>query len=217
MDITYLGHSSFKLKGKQGTVITDPFDSSVGFPFPSASADVVTVSHMHGDHNNTKGVSGTARRENPWLVTAAGEYEVAGISVFGYETFHDATEGKDRGKNTVYKIVLDGLTVVHLGDLGHPLSNGLLETLGNVDVLLCPVGGGFTIDPEAATEVIQSIEPSYIIPMHYKTDTHAAMFADIKTVEEFQKEYGVTAEPVASLTVSSGSAPDQTTLVVLKS
>ena len=216
MDITYLGHSSFKLKGKQGTVVTDPFDSSVGFAFPSVSADVVTVSHTHGDHNNVKGVSGTARRENAWLVTAAGEYEVAGISVFGYESFHDATEGKDRGKNIIYKIVLDGLTIVHLGDLGHTLSDKLLEQLGNVDVLLCPVGGVFTIDPETANDVIQNIEPSYVIPMHFKTEKHAAMFEGLKTVEEFEKEYGVVAEPVASLTISSGSVPEQTTLVVLK-
>ncbi len=106
MDITYLGHSSFKLKGKQGIVVTDPFDKSVGFSFPSVSADIVTVSHGHGDHNNAKGVSGTTARPEPWIVTTAGEYEIAGISVFGYETFHDGTKGSERGKNVVYKIVL---------------------------------------------------------------------------------------------------------------
>lgn len=216
MEITYLGHSSFKLKGKQGTVVTDPFASDIGFSLPSVSADMVTISHDHHDHNNIKGVSGTARREKPWIVNAAGEYEVAGISVFGYPSFHDDKEGEERGRNIVYSIVIDGINVVHLGDLGHELSDSFIEKLGNVGILLCPVGGVFTMDADKATEVIQAIEPSYIIPMHYKTPKHAEAFAGLKTVEEFQKIYGVSSEPVKSLSVSVSSLPEQTTLVVLE-
>lgn len=215
MDITMIGHASFKLKGKQGTVVTDPFDASVGFSFPSTAADIVTVSHGHVDHNHINGITGTARREKPWIVTTAGEYEVAGISIFGYESFHDDKDGSERGKNVIYKIVLDGLNIVHLGDLGHTLSDALIEQIGNVDVLLCPVGGVFSLDPEKATEVIQDIEPSYVIPMHYKSAKHAAQFAEMKTVEEFEKEYGVSAEPVATLSVTQTGLPEQTTLVVL--
>lgn len=216
MEITYLGHSSFKLKGKQGTVVTDPFASDIGFSLPSVSADMVTISHDHHDHNNIKGVSGTARREKPWIVNAAGEYEVAGISVFGYPSFHDDKEGQERGRNIVYSIVIDGINVVHLGDLGHELSDSFIEKLGNVGILLCPVGGVFTLDADKATEVIQAIEPSYIIPMHYKTSKHADAFSGLKTVEEFQKIYGVSSEPVKSLSVSVSSLPEQTTLVVLE-
>jgi L-ascorbate metabolism protein UlaG (beta-lactamase superfamily) len=217
MDITYLGHSSFKLKGKQGTVVTDPFDSSVGFSMPSTSADIVSISHQHPDHNSKNAVSGTARREKPWITDTAGEYEVAGISLFGYKTFHDDAEGKERGANTVYSIVLDGINVVHLGDLGHDLSDDFIEKLGDVHVLLCPVGGVFTINPNQAAEIIQAIEPYYVIPMHYKTPKHSEQYKDMKTLEEFEKVFGVHVDPVKSLTVAATSLPEQTTLVVLES
>lgn len=215
MEITYLGHSCFKLKGKQGVVVTDPFAKEVGFQMPAVSADVVTFSHAHSDHNNAAAVSTTARRSIPFWITKAGEYEVSGISVFGYQTFHDHVEGKDRGSNIVYQIVLDGVNVVHLGDLGHPLSNEIIEKIGNVDVLICPVGGKFTIDPDRAMEIIQEIEPAYIIPMHYKTPGHSDSYTGLKTVEEFEKVFGVTTEPVKSLTVNQTGLPEQTTLVVL--
>src|SRR5579885_2961426 len=99
MEITYLGHSSFKLKGKNGTVVTDPYDSSIGLVLPSTSADIVTVSHQHSDHNATQKINGTTRRQKPFLITDPGEYEVGGISVFGMSTFHDAENGAQRGTN----------------------------------------------------------------------------------------------------------------------
>ncbi len=216
MEITYLGHSCFKLKGKQGTVVTDPYAKEVGFSMPSVSADVVTFSHAHVDHNNAAGVSTTARRKHPFWITKPGEYEVAGISVFGFPTYHDKQMGKDRGTNIICKIVLDGISVVHLGDLGHLLDEKLVESLGNVDVLLCPVGGEVTIDPNMAMEIIQEIEPYYVIPMHYKTPVHSDHYGKLKTVEEFEKVFGVTPEPTSSLNVSLTGMPEQTTLVVLK-
>lgn len=217
MEITYIGHSCFRLKGKQGTVITDPFNSTVGLKIPSMTADVVTVSHDHPDHNNIKAVSPTPRRERPWYVTEAGEYEVSEISIFGFQTFHDDQEGKERGNNNIYKIVMDGVHIVHLGDLGHQLSDKIIEEIGTVDVLLCPVGGVYTIDAKGATEVIQEMEPSYIIPMHYRTPSHAEQtYGKLGTVEDFEKVFGVTVDPVKSLTVNSGSMPEQTTLVVLE-
>lgn len=216
MEITYLGHSSFKIKGKQGTVVTDPFDKKVGFAFPNVSADIVTVSHDHFDHNSVTGVKPTTGRDKPFVITAPGEYEIAGISIFGYPAFHDDVEGAKRGSTTVFTIVIDGITIAHLGDLGHTLSDSFIEDLGTVDVLLCPVGGVYTIDSKTAVDVIQEVEPSYIIPMHFKTPAHDPKgFDGLQTVEEFQKEFGVTVEPVKSLTVSAGSLPEQTTLVVL--
>jgi L-ascorbate metabolism protein UlaG (beta-lactamase superfamily) len=215
MEITYLGHSCFKLKGKQGTVVTDPYAKEVGFSMPAASADLVTFSHSHADHNNAAAVSTTARRKHPFWVTKAGEYEVAGVSVFGYETFHDNAGGTERGPNIIYRILLDGVNIVHLGDLGHTLDEKLIEVLGNVDVLLCPVGGEFTIDPDQAMDVIQEIEPYYVIPMHYRTDKHAEAYSKLKSVEEFEKVFGVTPEPTKTLSVSQSGMPEQTTLVVL--
>lgn len=215
MEIAYLGHSSFKLKGKQGTVVTDPYSKEVGFSMPSVSADVVTFSHAHGDHNNAGAVSTTSRRAHPFMVTKPGEYEVAGISVFGFKSFHDDNQGKDRGDNIIFKILLDGVNIVHLGDLGHSLDEALVESLGNVDVLICPVGGEFTIDPDKAMEVIQEIEPYYVLPMHYKTDEHSEAYSKLKTLEEFEKVFGVTPEVTKSLSVSLTGMPEQTTLVAL--
>lgn len=216
MQITYLGHSAFSLKGKDGTVVTDPFNDNVGFKMPKVTADLVTVSHQHPDHTAIDRVTPSARRDKPFIIDAIGEYEIAGISVFGFSTFHDATQGSERGANIIYAIHLDGLVVVHLGDLGHTLDDALVEKIGGVDVLLCPVGGVYTIDPKTAVEVIQSIEPSYIIPMHYKTAAHdQKTFGDMAGLEEFFKAYGVTHEPVPSFTLTAGNVPEETELVVL--
>lgn len=216
MDITYLGHSSFKLKGKTGIVITDPFEKSIGFSLPAATADIVTISHQHGDHNHVQAVKPSGAREKPFIVEAAGEYEISGVSIFGYPSFHDDASGKERGKNIVFAIIIDGVTIVHLGDLGHTLPDSFIEKLGNVDVLLCPVGGTYTIGSKEAVNLIQEIEPSYIIPMHYKTDAHdEKTFGALETLADFEKAYGVTVEPVKSLSVSAGTMPEQTTLVVL--
>lgn len=216
MEITYLGHSSFKLKGKDATVITDPFDKKVGFAYPSVTGDIVTSSHDHFDHASISAVKPTTKREKPFVISSPGEYEILGVSVFGYPSYHDDKQGAERGKNTIYAIVIDGITVVHLGDLGHTLDEHFIERLGTVDVLLCPVGGHFTIDDKTAVEIIQEIEPSYVIPMHYKTDAHDdKAFGELSTVADFEKEFGVTVEPVKSISMTLGSMPEQTTLVVL--
>lgn len=218
MDITYLGHSCFKLKSKQGTVVTDPYGSDVGFSMPSASADIITVSHGHYDHNAVKNVSGTVRREKPFIIDAPGEYEVGGISVFGFTTYHDAVAGAEKGSNIVYIIEVDGVRIAHLGDLGHQLSETLIEDLGSIDVLLCPVSGAFGIlNAKGAVDVIRALEPSYVIPMHYMTDKHdSKAFIGMESLQEFFKEYGVTKEPVESLTVNLSAMPESTELVVLK-
>jgi len=216
MEITYLGHSSFKLKGNSGTVITDPFDSYIGFNLPSSSADIITVSHDHKDHNNIKPVNGTARRNKPFIVDHPGEYEVGGISVFGVKTDHDANGGVERGTNTVYSILIDNVKVCHLGDLGHELTQEQLTEIGTVDVLLCPVGGVFTIDSKTAVKTIQALEPSYVIPMHYKTSKHNTdVFGELTTLEEFLKEYGAEVTPEAKLSATKERLPEETELVVL--
>src|SRR5476651_2152451 len=109
MEITYLGHSCFKLKGKNGVVVTDPYDSTIGLVLPNTSADIVTVSHQHADHNAVAKINGTARRPKPFIVNDPGEYEIGGISVFGMSTFHDDNGGADRGNNTVFSIFMDDL------------------------------------------------------------------------------------------------------------
>ncbi len=215
MDITYYGHSAFKLKGKTGTVVTDPYHKDIGFSLPSLTADMVTISHDHSDHNAQELISGTARRDKPFIVTQPGEYEVGGISVFGTRTHHDDKAGEERGINTVFTIFIDEITVCHLGDLGHELTNEQISEIGAIDVLLCPVGGFFTIDAKTAVKNILMLEPSYVIPMHYRTPQHAELFKDVQTIEDFLKEYGMTPTPQSRLTVEKGKMPEETELVVL--
>ncbi|MCL4208536.1 MBL fold metallo-hydrolase [Patescibacteria group bacterium] len=216
MEITYLGHSCFRLKGNLGTVITDPFDSYIGFNLPSASADIVTISHDHKDHNNYKAINGTARREKPFIITHPGEYEVGGISVFGVKTDHDASGGAERGSNIVYTVLIDDLKICHLGDLGHELTQEQLTEIGQADVLLLPVGGVFTIGADQALKIAQAMEPSYIVPMHYKTAKHDVnVFGDMATLEDFMKEFGSEIVPVPKLVISKDRLPEETEMVVL--
>lgn len=217
MTITYHGHSCFKIKGKRGTVVTDPFSEYVGFSLPSLSADIVTVSHDHPDHNASNKVGGTARRSKPFIIDAAGEYEVGGISVFGVPAFHDDSKGTERGRNTIFTILIDGMRVCHLGDLGHALTESMIEEIGEIDVLLVPVGGVFTIDPAMAVKTIRSLEPSIVIPMHFKTEMHKEdLFGELKTVADFLKEYGVEVAPVDKLDLDEGNSPEETEVVILK-
>ncbi|MBT3250068.1 MAG: MBL fold metallo-hydrolase [Candidatus Pacebacteria bacterium] len=217
MIITYNGHSSFKLKGKDGSVVTDPFSSSIGFDFPKTSADIVTTSHDHEDHNQVGKVGKTARRDQPFVINAPGEYEVGGISVFGVKTSHDQSEGEDRGTNIIFTFLLDEMRVCHLGDLGHELSPEQIKKIGSVDVLLCPVGGVFTIDPKLAVKTIKSLEPSIVIPMHYKTPAHdEKTFGEVSTLEEFLKEYGVEVEAEEKLNMDRSRLPEETEVVVLR-
>lgn len=216
MQITYHGHSCFKLKTNTGTVVTDPYDPYVGFSLPAMSADVVTVSHDHKDHNMIGGIKGTARRKTPFIITTPGEYEVQMISVFGVSSWHDASGGVERGQNTIFTIYLDGLRVCHLGDLGHMLKTQHIEAIGEIDILLCPVGGTYTITAEEATKIIHALEPAIAIPMHYKTDQHnTEVFADLTTVEHFLSVYGAEVTPQTKLDISAQKLPEETEIVTL--
>ena len=217
MIITYHGHSSFKLKGKNGSVVTDPFSAAVvGFDFPSVSADIVTISHDHQDHNQVAKVTKTARRDKPFIINAPGEYEVGGVSVFGVKTYHDQVEGAEKGTNIVFTVLLDDLRVCHLGDLGHELTPEQITKIGAVDILLCPVGGETSIDPKTAVKVIKALEPSIVIPMHYRTSSHSKAYENKAPLEEFLKEYGVEVEAEEKLNVDRTRLSDETEIVVLR-
>ena len=128
MEISFLGHSSFKLKGKTGSVVTDPFDPQmVGLKYSGVEGDIVTVSHEHDDHNRVSLVKGAKK-----VISGPGEYEILGISILGFPSFHDDRKGSVRGKNTIYVFEIDGLRLAHLGDLGHALSEELVEDLGDM-------------------------------------------------------------------------------------
>lgn len=212
MDISYLGHSSFKIRTKSATIITDPFDSKmVGLKFPSNEADIVTISHAHADHNFVEKISGIKK-----IFNGPGEYEISGVSIMGFPSFHDAKEGSERGKNTIYVFEADNLRFCHLGDLGHQLSDDLTEEIGDTDVLMVPVGGFFTIGPKAAVEIISKIEPYFVLPMHYKISGMAAQFDKLEPIETFLKESGLTAESLPKFSVKREDImEDQSTKVIV--
>lgn len=211
MDIQYVGHSCFRLRGKEGLVITDPFHSSVGFTLPKLSADVITVSHDHEDHNAVEAVKATAARKKPFIISHPGEYEVQGISVYGYPSFHDASHGEERGKNIMYSIFLDGVHILHLGDLGHVLDEQMINEIPDVDVLLVPVGGTYTIDPAQAIEVISLLEPAYVIPMHFRTSQHdQGTFGSLATEEDFSQKYGKQPKNTDKLTLNGPKSGEET-------
>lgn len=214
MDIKYFGHSSFSIKSKLGSVVTDPYDPKMlGMKYPTSEADIVTVSHQHGDHNYLAGVTG-----NPLVVDMPGEYEKNGIRVYGYESYHDANQGADRGKNTLFKIVAEDISVLHCGDLGHMLTDEDLEEIDAVDILMIPVGGFYTITAEEAAKIVAKIEPGIVIPMHYKTDAHTTdAFKDVAPLSQFLEKMGAAAvEPVKKLVLKKADLTDQTQIVVME-
>jgi len=208
MDISWLGHSCFRIKGSHAIVITDPYSPDLGYSLGKPNARIVTVSHQHPGHSYTQGVGG-----EPRLVTGPGEYEIGGILIIGVATFHDGDGGRKRGKNTAYLMEIDEISVCHLGDLGHVLTAEQVEELDNVDVLLLPVGGVSTINAPMAAEIVRQLEPKVVVPMHYKT---SALSMELDPVEKFLKEIGVkevTPQPKLSLTRSS--LPESTQVFLL--
>lgn len=213
MDITYFGHSSFKIKTRSASVITDPFDSKeVGLKFQGVEGEIVTVSHNHADHNAVAKVSSVKK-----IVNGPGEYEISGITLMGYRSFHDASKGDERGENTIYVIEAEGLRIVHLGDLGHQLSDVLIDEIGDVDILMIPVGGFFTIGPKEATEIINKIGSRFVIPMHYKATGMNPILGDkLLPVEDFLKESGIFTENLQKLTLKKEDIlEDQSTKVIV--
>lgn len=205
MIISWFGHSSFriedKIDGNNISIVTDPFDSSVGLKIPNVEADVVSVSHGHSDHNNV-----SALRGKPFIVDCAGEYDIKGIIIEGIKSFHDDKKGDDRGDNIIFRFDIEGVSLVHLGDLGDVLDNKQLEKIGGVDILFVPVGGKYTLDSKKAVEVISQIEPRIVIPMHYKTQDSKI---DIEGLDKFIKEIGIEPNYEEKLKVNKKDLPSE--------
>ena len=210
MDINWLGHSCFILKGTQATVIADPYSPDLGYSLGKPASRIVTVSHQHPGHSYLQGIGG-----EPKAITGPGEYEIGGILIIGLATFHDEEKGSQRGKNTAYLIEVDGISVCHLGDLGHVLTTEQVEEIGNVDVLLLPVGGVSTIDASMAAEVVRQLEPKVVLPMHYQTE---AVKLKLEPVDRFLREMGVREiNPQPKLSVTKASLPLSTQVFLLDS
>ena len=212
MKIKWLGHASFLITSDSGKrIITDPYTPG-GFGLDygeiKEAADIVTVSHEHGDHNNVATVGGT-----PEVVK--GVAEAKGLKFTGVPTYHDEAGGSQRGNNVIFCFEVDGIRVCHLGDLGHPLSDKQVAEVGKVDILLTPVGGNYTIDAKVATEVCDKLAPKAIIPMHYKNDRCSSF--PVAGVDEFLKDKkDVSRLDTSEVEFKKGELPATTQIIVLK-
>lgn len=212
MEIVYLGHASFRLKGKNAVVVTDPFDPDmVGLKFPKVTADIVTVSHEHKDHSAVENV-----KDFRMIIDSPGEYEVKGVSIIGFSSFHDDSKGQLRGKNTVFVIEMDNLRIAHLGDLGRKLTGSEKDVLGGVDILMIPVGGVYTIGPEEAAETVREVEPYIVLPMHYRTEgMNEQNFGKLHSFEDFLKISNLPVVREDKLAVTKESLGEEQKIVIL--
>lgn len=216
VDIWWYGQACFKIKGKNASIVVDPYSGDfTGLKEPKLEANVVCITHSHEDHNNQSIVGVAEEGKAPFVISGPGEYEITGINIVGVESFHDDKSGQERGKNTIYQISIDEVNIVHLGDLGQKqLTQQQVESLSGCDVLLIPVGGVYTIDSKEAPDIIAQLEPKMIVPMHYKIP---GLKFDLAPVEEFLKAMGKEgAEKMPKLSVSRDKLPDEPQVVLLE-
>lgn len=211
MEISWLGHSCFRIRGKQACVVTDPVSPGKGYSLGKLSANIVTVSHNHNGHNYTARFS-----DNPHVLYRPGEYEVSSVLIIGLTSFHDTSRGSERGKNTIFVFETEEMSICHLGDLGYSLTASQIEEIGKVDILMIPVGGGSTINATAASSIVRQIDPKIVLPMHYKT----SLFQDtLDPIEVFLKEMGVSdtsTKPKLSINKNGLPLATQVTLLELQ-
>lgn len=208
MEIVWLGHSCFRVRGREATVVMDPCPPASGYTIGKPTADIVTISHSHDNHAYLKAVSGS-----PTVLSMPGEYEISGAFLTGIQTFHDSEKGGERGKNVAFIVEMEDIKVCHLGDLGHTPTAEQVEEMVGCDVLMIPVGGGTTIDGAKAAEVVSLLDAKLVVPMHYRTDAHKN---GLDTAERFLKEMEVkTVEPQAKLQISRSAIPAEPQVVLL--
>lgn len=212
MKIKWLGHASFLITSDSGVrVITDPYSQGGGIEYGQIqeTADIVTVSHKHPDHDNAAAVKG-----KPIIVDTLGARNVKGIEFLGVACHHDTTKGAQRGSNTIFCCSIDGVRVCHLGDLGHELDASKVREIGTVDVLLVPVGGFYTIDSRQATNICSALKPKIVIPMHFKTPKCEYPIA---SVEDFLKgRKNVRRMAGSEVEIRKDRLPSETETVVLQ-
>ena len=216
MQIIWRGQSCFQILTSQGkdsqiSLVIDPFGNSLGLRVPEFAADIVLVTHDHDDHNNLEAVKG-----NPFIIDGPGEYEIKGVYIQGIPAFHDKNFGKEKGRVTIYTIESEEMRICHMGDFGQKeLFSEQLEDIGEVDVLLIPVGGNYTIGSQEAPKIISQIEPKIVVPMHYSLPK---LKIKLEGVEKFLKAMGKKMpEPLPKLTVKKKDlSSEETNIVVLK-
>ena len=216
MQIIWRGQSCFEILSSQGknnhvNIVVDPFDEDTGLRVPKLEADILLVSHEHHDHNNMKAVGG-----NPFLIQGPGEYEIKGVYIQGIDSFHDASLGKEKGQNTIYTIEVEDLRLCHLGDLGQKeLTPEQVEKIGEIDILMIPVGGVYTISAKEAVKIMSQIEPNIVIPMHYQIPK---LKIKLEELDRFLKSMGIKKiEPLPKLSIKKKDiSSEEAKIIVLK-
>jgi L-ascorbate metabolism protein UlaG (beta-lactamase superfamily) len=215
MQITWKGQSCFQINTSQGknnqvNIVIDPYSEDMGLKVPKLEADILLVSHEHHDHNNVKAVGGS-----PFLIHGPGEYEVKEVFIQGIPAFHDSSLGKERGTNTIYTIEAEDLKICHLGDLGQKeLQPEQIEKIGEVDILMIPVGGTYTISAKEAVKIMSQIEPSIIIPMHYQLPK---LKIKLDGIDSFFKVMGIKKlDSLSKLSIKKKDiSPEEAKIIVL--
>lgn len=208
MKIIYLGHASFLIESQGKYLLTDPCDERSGYRPWMGPVDIVTVSHDHYDHNAVEHLQG-----NPLVIKEpVTPVEAGGFAVQGFRSYHDKKQGQQRGVNYIYKITAENINILHMGDQGILLDQGLLEQIGQVDIVMVPVGGRYTIDAAEAKELIAQLQPRIAIPMHYKTPQGTV---DVAPVEKFISQYEQAVKR-PDLTVTCSDLPEALQVIVLE-
>lgn len=208
MEITWFGHSCFRIKGNKTTIITDPYSKEVGEMPPKLTADIMTVSHKDSGLDNIKAISG-----NVHPITGPGEYEIGGVLIIGIATSRGGAEGGEGGKNTVYLMEVDEISILHCGELGQMLSAAAIEEIGNVDILIVPVGDKTAMGATTAAELVRRLEPKIVIPMEYPIKN---IDAGLDPVDRFLKEMGgKEVAPQPKLAVTQSKLPLTTQVILL--
>lgn len=218
LTIQWFGHATFLLESSQGTkILTDPLGEETGYALPQVIPDIITISHEHFDHNYVrpykdipKVIRGLSPDAKEWQNI---NETIKDVKMYTVPTYHDKREGKDRGKNSIFVFLIDELRLAHLGDLGHTLTPEQIKAVGELDVLLIPTGGVFTIDPWEATEVIKQLNPRIVIPMHFRTQDCSF---NIYSIKPFVKDKtNVRRVEGNTLKLEKGSLPEGTEIVIL--
>lgn len=209
MELRHYGHAMFGLTANGVAIVIDPYNDAVGYPMPEVTADAVVITHEHADHSNAglvggkpRVIRGLAQEGKAWATL---DERVGPVRITGVATYHDDQQGIARGKNTVVIFEAEGLRLVHLGDLGHLLSDEQVRAIGRTDVLMVPVGGHYTIGPPEADAVIAQVAPRVVIPMHFKTEVNPTW--PIGTLDEFIRGKAGVRRRGASVTLTPATLP----------
>ena len=187
-------------------IVSDPYGEGTGYAIPGITADLVTVSHNHFDHNATETLKGS-----PEVISEEGESEISGVGFRGVHSFHDTERGASRGKNIIFRIAADNMSVVHMGDIGHIINMETAGILRPCDILILPVGGIYTVDEDGAFGIVEKMNPGIIIPVHYGTPKNAL---GLDPADNFIKKF-MDVRSGDELVVNRKSLPKMTALFQL--